>query len=56
VDPIDLTYEIGKTIDLFFKNNPKEKSVIRNMKFDQNLVPRIVNQSKKNWIQKLFKS
>ena len=56
VDPIDLTYDIGKTIDLFFKNNPKEKSIIRNMKFDQNLVPQIVNQSKKNWIQKLFKS
>ena len=56
VDPIDLTYDIGKTIDSFFKNNPKEKSIIRNMKFDQNLVPQIVNQSKKNWIQKLFKS
>ena len=56
VDPIDFTYDIGKTIDLFFKNNPKEKSIIRNMKFDQNLVPQIVNQSKKNWIQKLFKS
>ena len=39
IDPIDFTYDIGQTIDLFFKNNPKEKSLLRNMKFDQSFSP-----------------
>jgi hypothetical protein len=54
-NPIEHAYSIGKTIDVFFKSNPKEKSLYRNMKFDKALVPEIKTQSKKNWIQKLFK-
>lgn len=55
-NPIDHAYSIGKTIDVFFKSNPKEKSLYRNMKFDKALVPQKKAQPKKNWIQKLFKS
>ena len=54
-NPIDHAYSIGKTIDAFFKSDPKEKSLYRNMKFDKTLVPQIKPQSKRNWIQKLFK-
>ena len=56
VEPIDFTYDIGQSIDYFFKNNPKEKSLIRNMKFDPALVPTKDTQTKRSWIQKLFKS
>ena len=55
-NPIEHAYSIGNTIDSFFKSNPKEKNIYRNMKFDKTLVPKIKAQSKKNWIQKLFKS
>ena len=55
-NPIDHAYSIGKTIDVFFKSNPKEKSLYRNMKFDKALVSQKKAQPKKNWIQKLFKS
>ena len=54
-NPIEHAYSIGKTIDVFFKSNPKEKSLYRNMKFDKALVPEIKTPTKKNWIQKLFK-
>jgi hypothetical protein len=53
---IEHAYNIGKTIDSFFRNNPKEKSLYRNMSFNKALVPKIKARSKKNWIQKLFKS
>ena len=55
-DPIEHAYLIGSIIDAFFKNNPKQKSVYRNMKFDKALVPELVSKPKKTWIQKLFKS
>lgn len=55
INPIDHAYKIGQSIDLFFKSNPKEKSLYRNMKFDKALVPQIKSVSKRNWIQKIFK-
>ena len=55
-NPIEYAYSIGNTIDSFLKSNPKEKNLYRNMKFDKTLVPKIKTPSKKNWIQKLFKS
>ena len=55
-EPIEHAYAIGQTIDLFFKENPKQKNIYRGMTFNKNLVPQKRTEEKKNWIQKLFKS